>query len=377
MPDEVECPRCGESVPDLPFCIRCAARLRDERVAGPGRAGGPGRSGFAAAPGEGSSRIAVISTLFPQLPASDLDTFRIAFAAGLLAMLALVVAGAFPVALVGAAVLVPALVLLYVYSVDVYEDTPIRVIAATMGWGALAGAASGFVTNAISDAGSVTGTQRPLEVLLFGVVVPLIGLALMVAGPLVLLRDRHFNDVLDGATFGVASAAAFVAAQILVGSASLFAAGIRPIGEPVAWIARIFALGVALPVVAAGAVGSVVGAIWLRYRSPVRDRDALGIVGNPLVAAVIAGVLLVATALAAQLPGPILDVAVQLVLAAISLVWLRRTLHLGLLQEALEIEIGPAIECANCARMTPYHTFCGHCGIALRALPKRPGSRPE
>jgi hypothetical protein len=371
MADRVECPRCGESVPDMAFCIRCAARL------GGGSDGEPGRSGFAASPGEGTSRVAVISTLFPQLPAADLDTFRIAFAASLVALLGLVVAGAFPVALVGAAVLVPGLVLLYVYSVDVYEDIPIRVIALTMGWGAVAGAASGFVTNAITSSGTVTGTPRLLDVLLFGAVVPLIGLVLMVAGPLVLLRDRQFNDVLDGATFGVASAAAFVAAQILVGSASLFAGGVRPIGEPVAWFGRIFALGVALPVVAAGAVGAVVGAIWLRYRSPVRDRDALGMVGNPLVAAAMAGLLLVGTALAAQLPGPALDVAVQLVLAAVALIWLRRTLHLGLLQEALEIEIGPDIECANCGRTTAYHTFCGHCGIALRALPKRPGARRE
>ena len=63
----------------------------------------------------------------------------------------------FPVALVGAAVLVPGLVLLYVYSVDVYEDTPIRVIALTMGWGAVWGAVSGFVTNALAGAGTVTG----------------------------------------------------------------------------------------------------------------------------------------------------------------------------------------------------------------------------
>ena len=47
--------------------------------------------------------------------------------------------GAFPVALVGAAVLVPALVLIYVYSVDVYEDTPLPVIALTMVWGAAFG----------------------------------------------------------------------------------------------------------------------------------------------------------------------------------------------------------------------------------------------
>lgn len=371
MGSDMECPRCGETVPDLAFCIRCGANLGEE-VPAKGR----GRSAYAASPRESASRVALISTLFPQLPAADLDTFRIAFAAALVALLALVAVGAFPAALVGAAVLVPALVLLYVYSVDIYEDTPIRVVVATMGWGAVTGAGSGFVTNALTGSGSVTGTPRVLEIVLFSVVVPLIGLALMIAGPLVLLRDRRFNDVLDGATFGVASAAAFVAAQIVVGSASLFAGGLTPIGEPVAWIGRILAIGVALPVVAAGAVGAVVGAIWLRFRSPVRDRNALGIAGSPPIAIVLAGFLLVGSALAAQLPGPVLDLGVQLALAAVALVWLRRMLHLGLLQEALEIEVGPEIECANCGRPTPQHTFCGHCGIALRALPKRSGPRP-
>lgn len=372
MASDMDCPRCGERVPEMAFCIRCAARLTEG-----GGAGGRGKGGVAAAPREATSRDAILSTLFPQLPAADLDTFRIAFAAGLIALVALVIAGAFSVALVGAAVLVPGLVLLYVYSVDVYEDTPIRVIALTMGWGAVSGAAAGFVTNAITAGGTITGTPRPGEVLLFGVVVPLIELGLMIAGPLVLLRDRRYNDVLDGATFGVSSAAAFVAAQILVGSASLFASGLRPIGEPVAWIGRILSLGVALPVVAAGAVGSVVGAIWLRYRAPVRDRDDLGIAGSPPIAIAMAAVLLVATALSAQLPGPVLDVAAQLVLAAISLVWLRRTLLLGLREEAQEIEVGPEIECANCGQLTPYHTFCGHCGIALRAVSDQPGARPE
>jgi hypothetical protein len=118
-----------------------------------------------------------------------------------------------------------------------------------------------------------------------------------------------------------------------------------------------------------------VGAFSLRYRAPLRDRDALGIAGRPPVALALAAILLVATALAAYLPGLFLDVAVRLGLAAIALIWLRRTLHLGLLEEAFEIEIGEPITCANCGATTPRHTFCGNCGIALHALPKRPGPR--
>lgn len=321
------------------------------------------------------TRVALFSTLLPQLPVADLDAFRYAFAGGVIALLALVAVGAFPVALVGAAVLVPVLVLIYVYSVDVYEDTPLLVIALTMLWGAAWGIAFALAVDAlVGPTGRFGGTRLP-EVLTLGVVVPLLGGVAMAAGPLLLIRDRHYNDVVDGATFGVASAVAFVGAQVIVGSIDLFAAGLTPIGEPLPWVGRILAVAVALPVVAAGAIGSVVGAFWLRYRAPIRDRAALGLAGRPVVAAALGGCLLVAVALAAYLPGPVIDVAVQLGIAAVALVWLRRTLHVGLLEEAFEIEIGDEITCANCGQATRQHTFCGNCGIALHALPKRKGPR--
>jgi len=364
--DQVTCPQCGQPVPDAPFCVRCGESLR-----GSGGPAGRGRPGsYAAAPGQSVARVAMFSTLLPQLPDADLDAFRLAFAAGLIALVALVVAGAFPVALVGAAVLVPALVLVYVYSVDVYEDTPLPVIALTMMWGAATGFIFGIVTASLSTAGSGFNGIDARDVLLLGVLVPLAGTAVMIAGPLLLMRDRRFNDVIDGATFGVASAVTFVGTQVIAGSIDLFAGGITPLGEPLPWITRIVTIAIALPVVAAGAIGSAVGAFWLRYRSPVRDRAALGVAGRPIVAVVVAAALLVAAALATYLPGPILIVLAQLAVAAVALLWLRRTLHLGLLQEAFEIAIGDEIMCANCGVATRRHTFCGNCGISLHALPK-------
>jgi hypothetical protein len=62
------------------------------------------------------------------------------------------------------------------------------------------------------------------------------------------------------------------------------------------------------------------------------------------------------------------------VLAILGLIWMRLLIHLGLMQEAAEIEIGPPITCPECGALTPYHTFCVNCGIALRALPR--GRRP-
>ena len=58
-----------------------------------------------------------------------------------------------------------------------------------------------------------------------------------------------------------------------------------------------------------------------------------------------------------------------MLLAGVALIWLRRVLHLGLLQEAAEIETGPDIQCANCGATTPRHAFCINCGVSLLALP--------
>ena len=366
--EETVCPRCGQTVPDASFCIVCGEALRKRD---PARSGASGRHGsYAAAPAESVARVALFSTILPHLPRADLAAFRVAFAGGLVVLLGLVAVGAFPAALVGAAVLVPVLMLLYVYSIDVYEETPTTVIAMTLVWGIAWGAAFGIAIHA--------ATGRPglpdrigTGIVALGVVVPLLGGAAMLAGPLILLRDRRYNDVLDGATFGVTSAVAFVGAQVIAGSLDLFAGGLTPVGEPLPWVGRILAIAVALPIVAAGAIGSAAGAFSLRYRAPIRDRTALGIAGRPAVAVVLAGALLVAAALATYLPGPIVDVAAQLALAAVALVWLRRTLHVGLLEEAFEVETGPEITCVNCGKRTMRHTFCGGCGIALRALPKR------
>ena len=64
------------------------------------------------------------------------------------------------------------------------------------------------------------------------------------------------------------------------------------------------------------------------------------------------------------------------VLALFGLVWLRSVVHVGLLQEALEIEDAPAIVCANCGHHTRVGGFCEYCGISQAALPRsRSGSR--
>jgi hypothetical protein len=198
----------------------------------------------------------------------------------------------------------------------------------------------------------------------------------MLAGPLVLLRWHRFNDVLDGATFGASSAVGFVGAKLLVDSTRLWAGGLRPGGDPLDWSVKLASLGIVEPLIAAGVIGAVAAAFWLRYRAPVGDRAGMGPVGNPLLAVLAGAALLIVAGLARSAFGPKTTLLVELIVAAIALVWLRAVIHFGLLEEAREVEIGPSLRCPNCGQETPHHTFCGNCGIALSALPRRARPRP-
>jgi hypothetical protein len=134
-------------------------------------------------------------------------------------------------------------------------------------------------------------------------------------------------------------------------------------------VVQLLSLGVLQPVIAAGAIGALAASVWLRYRSPVSDRNALGRVGQPVVALIGALALLVAAGLAKSQLAQIPQTVVLAVLAAVALLWLRQALHLGLLQESREVNVERDIRCPNCGLVTPEHSFCGNCGVSLRALP--------
>src|SRR6266540_1204396 len=360
----VRCDDCGHEVPEGNFCIRCGNSLSEELAR-------KTRRGFAANPREGLNRPGVVSSIFPQLPRADMDTFRAALLMGVVVVVVLAVFRLFPLAGVASAVLTPLLVVLYLYDVDVYEDEPISVIAFTMVWGIAAGVVAGFIAKGFASSGAAFLEKSSASTgFLLGVVMPVISVALMIAGPLLLLPRKSFNDVLDGATFGGASAVCFAGAQLVTSSFTFLAnAGLRPVGSVTPWIIRVLELAIAAPILAAAVIGATGAAFWLRYRSPVRDRDALGVLGQPVIALLAAAVVLIVAALGQLYLPDFLALILYLVLDAVTLVWLRRVLHLGLREEAAEIETGPDIRCANCGATTPRHSFCINCGVSLLALP--------
>ena len=146
-----------------------------------------------------------ISSIFPHLPRADMRSFRIALAGGRRARRRALPAPALPArARRRRGLAVPLLFLLYLWDVDVYEDEPLIVLAFTVAWGALFGARCSATPRAAARARwrCCAGTPDTHNVVWLGVILPLRRARSRLAGPLILLPYRKFNDVLDGVTFG-------------------------------------------------------------------------------------------------------------------------------------------------------------------------------
>jgi RsiW-degrading membrane proteinase PrsW (M82 family) len=373
---EVRCGHCELTVPAGEFCCRCGMPL-DLDHPHP-RVVGRRSHHYAASPNEPAWALRLTSTLFPQLPVHAMGAFRIALASGVGLILLLGFLGVFSVALLAAAVLVPLLMLLYLYNVDVYEDEPFLVVGLTL----LCGAAGGILIGVVAGHLALPVQQHGWDQLTTGrvlvrtVVLPLAALGLALVGPLVLLRHPRFNDVLDGVVFGAASAVALQSATLLVADWPTTRLGLRPQQDVTAWTLRLVELGVFVPLIVAGGVGWAGAALWARYRAPIRDRRALGPLGGPVSGVLVAAVLGVAAAVVQEAFGTLGRLFALAVLAGVGLLLMRQAIHLGLLEEANDTEPGPEVICSNCGRPTPVHTFCIACGVALRALPKGPVGGP-
>ena len=329
---------------------------------------------FAAAPHEHRLVPHAVSTLFPHLPRAGHAAFRGLLAVGIALVASLALAGLFPIALIAAAVLVPLIFVVYFREVDLYEDEPLLVLAATFAWGAASGVAVGLLRNAVQGAGAALDSPTTGHAVLWnGVLIPLIGLAVTLAGPLALLPYRKFNDALDGVTFAGAAAVAFAGAELLTNSTSFLAGGVAPLGQVAPWTLRVLTLGFAVPVLTGSALGAVGGSFWVRFRAPEGRRRRLGAAGNPVAAVAFAAALLVGAGLLQLELDRWAALAALIGLDLVALTWLRGLIHIGLLEEDEEVLEAPPVRCPSCGRTAAAQRFCSYCGVARGALPKRDG----
>jgi len=102
----------------------------------------------------------------------------------------------------------------------------------------------------------------------------------------------------------------------------------------------------------------------------------MGLLGEPVVAALAGAAGLSAAALGRILLTSLAALVWLLVLTALALIWMRMLIHLGLLQEMAEIPIGAPVTCPACGQLTPT-TRSARLRHLLRAAPRVLRPRPD
>ena len=111
------CPHCGARVPGASYCGACGAHLTHARRRGAARRA----HAYSAFPDESVFRLAVVSSLLPQLAGRSRDVYRITFALIVVVLAAVAVAGLDAPVIAISALAVPLLFLIYVWEIDPLE----------------------------------------------------------------------------------------------------------------------------------------------------------------------------------------------------------------------------------------------------------------
>jgi RsiW-degrading membrane proteinase PrsW (M82 family)/RNA polymerase subunit RPABC4/transcription elongation factor Spt4 len=375
-PPLVECHACARQVPVGDYCGVCGAHLPNASAAGVRR-----RHAFAANPAQHVLNPAVISTLLPHLPHRRSSPFRVGLlitVAGLALLGLLQLVGP---AIALAAFAVPALYLVYLYEVEVYEDEPWLVVGLTLvGGGVLGGLYAWLIGAEITREQVLTAFfgPTPQRVLLLGAVPPMVSQVLMLIFPMALyaLRRKRFDEALDGFTFGVTAGLGFTLGLTLVDLWPELSIGPVSHVAPVDNALDILVRGVLLPIVNASTTGLICAAVWLLNGRRRREvRHFLASLPAAAVVALVAQGILGAGALLLVQPWELL--VLYLVVAVILLLVVRIALHSMLLAEAVEVRIGAPFPCSHCHHLVPRMAFCPNCGVATRATSKAGGGRHD
>jgi hypothetical protein len=331
-------------------------------------------------PDEGVLRLAVVSSLFPQLAGASRSAYRVAFGLIVLLLVGLAVAGLTAPVIAVSALAIPLLFLIYLYEIAPRAARFAVPTAVIFLAGAALGAAWALLLGPVVADSLVPGLATSLTnggVLASAVAVPATGQLLMLLPVAVAwLRRPDRSEALDGFTAGVASALGLTMAATLTELAPLLRAGNLVQGSSVvANLTEAVIRGISVPLVAAAATGYIGAALWSR-------RGTGSAAGgrwftHPVLALMIALVVEIGLGYAddAVLPDIVL-LTVHLAAAALALLALRIGLHYVLLHEQRDVRIGPPRVCPHCHRVVPAMPFCPMCGVAERATRINPHAPP-
>jgi len=357
-PPLVMCPHCESTVPVGELCGHCGEHLRTADT--------DRRHAFAAMPNEPVMHFNVISTFFPHLSHRHGGPFRWALIAGIVFVVVLAALHLFAAATAAAALLLPALYLLYLYEVEVYAEEPWLLISATMVMGAVLGYAFTSLAGRAAALASLSGDPGG-SFALHAFAMPLLGQALMLAGPLFLYLARsRYREPLDGLTFAAASALGFSLASELTALWPLIGGPLVGTGNPVDWALRLLRVGVLVSLVNASTTGMIAASLWLHRYDRRRGQRAWEV---SVLAAVLVGfgVQVVLAALTFAIPDLIVQVVVWGLATVALMLYVRQVIHQALLSEGVAHEIGPDSQCPECHHIVPTMLFCPNCGAARQA----------
>ena len=329
----------------------------------------------------------VVSSLMPLASGSAPQTYRWALGLGILIPVVAGALGFLAFAFVAAALVVPAVYVVYMYDVNQWEDQPVGVVLGAIG--AAAALAVGFTF--LWHAGILGDDLAPVDIdgtesgirwtsfLVLVLLVPIVGEVLKQVGPILLARLPAFDDMIDGLTFGVAAGAAFAAAETIVVNRGLFST-FGQVDSPDAgfWVSLILSAAVVKPIVYGAATGIAVasfsglGAGYDGFKPGYFRGLAEALAANILFQ----GGLFFAARLEGT-KGAVVGLVWGALIAAALVVRLRYLLHYAVLEAALEAaSTGAGLK--DAARGTAYcpscemplmagANFCVACGTSVRA----------
>ena len=372
------CSACNrDNPPAALFCAGCGAPV--------GRTGA--KRPYAAQPNESVASFALVSTVMPYSTAQSARTYKLALLIGVAIPIVLVLVGQIGMALTTAAFVVPVVFILYLYDVNLWEDQPVPVVlgafvlsavlsvGATLGWQAWLSSQSG------SLAQTLQGDFNTWAYVIPCVIAPIVGVILMLIGPMILASRPKFDDLMDGLTFGVVSGVAYACFETLTVNWAVISSPSTG-GESIAfWLPAIVNFAFLKPIV----FGCAIGIAAAEFSGLGEGYD--GFTGRFVIRVVEAMVLLVLfssglyfTGLLGGTTGLILGMLWALILAGAAILRLRTVLQRALVEGALEAAAREGSSkwassdgdfCPDCEMpLLVDALFCVSCGTSVRARSK-------
>lgn len=357
------------------FCPKCGTA-----------AGGGSRRSYVAAPNESVASVSLVSTVMPYASARSPQTYKWAMLLGLAIPIIAIFVGVPSFAFATAAFVVPMVFIVYLYDVNMWEDQPIPIVMATFVLGGVLGLGFTWLwTSMLASQGNglvaASNTGFNLNAFLsVAIIAPIIGVVLMLIGPLFLASRPQFDDLIDGLTFGIVSAVAFSALETIVMNWNMVS-GSAQSGDVAAWIGVIVNAALIKPIVYGCAVG--IAAAEFSGLGEGYDGFSGRFVGRT-IEAMVAIILfeggLYFTALLGGTNGVLLGLIWALIVMAVLIIRVRTVLQRALLEGALEAAArsssgkwtsGPDDFCAECEMpLLVDASFCVSCGASVRARSK-------